>query len=148
MKGGGNDNDGGSGVTWVASQNEFVATGNYQNNATFGTYSLTCPAGATYASYILRLPGFYTGIENFQSNFDDLIYPNPATGFVHINITNVEDAESLMLLNPLGQVVFEMSISDNQNDLTIDVSKFPSGIYTAKINSADSFTTCKVQVIK
>ena len=68
------------------------------------------------------------------SDNDILIYPNPTNGILQIN--SKEDIESLSLYNIQGKLIF------HEKTNSIDLSKFPKGLYLAKIvtKSNKSFT--------
>lgn len=61
--------------------------------------------------------------------------PNPTTG--NITFHNVSDnLASISILNVLGQKVMELS-NPHSSSITIDISKFPAGIYYVRLNSFD-----------
>lgn len=73
--------------------------------------------------------------ENFKSTIGDkiLIYPNPTSG--NFTITQLEQfvGGNIEIINLMGQVVFSNIINTNQ--MIVDLSKNPKGIYLVKINS-------------
>ena len=66
------------------------------------------------------------------------IYPNPTNGT--LNITTDKNIQSVVVYNSLGQVVFTNAV--NANEVKVDISNLPSGIYTVKtsINGEDNFS--------
>lgn len=63
------------------------------------------------------------------------LYPNPAKDFVTIEL-NQESAFTpinVMIYNNMGQLVFLKKELQGNNELTLDVSQFSSGIYSVKL---------------
>lgn len=87
-----------------------------------------------------------TGITSQLSNNDGWnVYPNPSTGALYIvNSTTVKEESQIQVLNSIGQIVFEETISSNYKN--IDLSKLNSGVYFVKITS-DKNTTVKRVVL-
>ncbi|MBK8346503.1 MAG: T9SS type A sorting domain-containing protein [Saprospiraceae bacterium] len=52
-----------------------------------------------------------------------LIYPNPVAGILYIDKSTIADNGQTRIYNPFGQLMY------SGNDLIIDVSQFPPGIY-------------------
>lgn len=65
------------------------------------------------------------GVEEITFNNNSIIYPNPASDFVTIQLKNSEE-EEIRIYNTMGQLVKEISISNNQK---LDISKLESGVY-------------------
>ncbi|MBK8341907.1 MAG: T9SS type A sorting domain-containing protein [Bacteroidetes bacterium] len=115
-------------------------------------------AGATGLSYIASTPGNYKcqvtkiatgcfknsntiavfvpckeGEELFTSNWT--IAPNPATNQIIIN--NLSDISNeintINILNSLGEIVITETVENNQQ-MIIDISKLPKGLYFVKLN--------------
>jgi len=63
---------------------------------------------------------------NSKNGNDFLIYPNPATNILHIELYNSPLAE-IKIINVLGAEILSKQIHDDLN--TIDVSEFSNGIY-------------------
>ena len=62
------------------------------------------------------------------------VYPNPASGFVHV--TNLK-AATIRIYNLLG--VEEMTVYHASGLCTIDVSLFDNGIYFVKVEQNDGY---------
>jgi hypothetical protein len=75
------------------------------------------------------------------SNPNLVIYPNPATDF--INVSGIEEAAGLQVLNSSGQLISELSISENT---TIPLKAIPNGIYFIRIFDKNSVQTKKIIV--
>ena len=63
---------------------------------------------------------------NYENNF--LISPNPTWDFITIQLKNSEK-EEIQIYNSIGQLVNEISVSNNSK---IDVSDLSNGIYFIK----------------
>jgi hypothetical protein len=68
------------------------------------------------------------------------LYPNPVVDFVTISST--EMMTNLEVVNILGQIVFSKSI--NENETTIDMSRYSSGSYIVRVSVEDKTKTFKV----
>jgi hypothetical protein len=72
------------------------------------------------------------------------VYPNPATGSVHV-ISDVK-IEALEILNSRGQVMTFLKKPDALN-LILDISAYPSGIYVFRITDQQVTKTVKVIIV-
>ena len=71
---------------------------------------------------------------NVQSVIEgSVLYPNPAAGI--INIETEDQPEQVHVLNLAGQIV--MQISDTDNLSAIDVSHLPAGSYVVALRFGD-----------
>jgi uncharacterized repeat protein (TIGR01451 family) len=65
------------------------------------------------------------------------VYPNPSAGLFHINIPNKTTSEKrIEVFNMLGEKSW--STKSNSNNVTINLSEYPSGIYILKIFDAEN----------
>ena len=67
-----------------------------------------------------------TGVQEFKSQLEIVVFPNPTNGLVTIKCT--EKIQSIVIYNLTGQKVAQF-----QNTNTINISNLPNGIYTAKV---------------
>lgn len=78
------------------------------------------------------------------------LFPNPVQTDLRVELNVVERADlQLNLLNALGQVVYQQSLTDNgigEQVEMIDVSQLPSGIYQLQVQVGDRAATYKVVV--
>ena len=79
------------------------------------------------------------GTEEFVANVIKL-YPNPVVDFVTISST--EMMTNLEVVNILGQIVFSKSV--NENETTIDMSRYSSGSYIVRVLVDDKVKIFKV----
>jgi acid phosphatase type 7 len=83
--------------------------------------------------------------KSFASNV--LIYPNPITGnALHVKVSGITEngPVELKIFNISGTLVYHQSITDTANELTIDCSSLPSGIYLLKLNSNNEYKSYKI----
>jgi len=77
------------------------------------------------------------------------VYPNPANANVNLSVDNMDmgTAVSIQLMNPMGQVVFEQIISENNSGMmntTIPTSEFAAGIYQVTISGTTGTVSQKL----
>ncbi len=73
-----------------------------------------------------------------------LLYPNPASGNVFLELTNRnKDPFSIQLFNIEGQMLLERP-SIRKNRIQLKVEHFPNGIYFIKVKSGDAVVTKKL----
>ncbi len=70
---------------------------------------------------------------NNQSQDKFLFYPNPASDFISISTTSNLQSSTLMIWNPIGQIVLSEKLS-NENT-RVDISSLKSGVYLYKITN-------------
>ncbi|MCC2547337.1 T9SS type A sorting domain-containing protein [Hymenobacter sp. BT175] len=70
-----------------------------------------------------------------------LVYPNPSTGIVHIAINGFEGRKiELRILNVIGSVIYRETLTElnDRYTKTLDLSKFATGLYYIKLESANT----------
>lgn len=82
--------------------------------------------------------------ETLINNF--IISPNPVSGNLIIKPTSSISNASIQVLNIAGQQLFTNQYKNISSTIVIDVSKFRTGIYFLKINTANSINTYKFLV--
>lgn len=70
-----------------------------------------------------------------------LVFPNPATEVLNIKNLDLHACNSISIYNVNGQLLFEEKIFNAQQ--SIDISQFPKGIYTVKIQTASTTSVQK-----
>ena len=108
-----------------------------------------CPDGI--GSFVQRSPTFnasnvcFAGID--ESKLDDVIvYPNPTSTFINIQLSSRSSKGSLAISNLMGEVVLK---SELNNRLTkLDVSGFSKGIYFVQITTNQNEKTNKKIIIE
>lgn len=78
-----------------------------------------------------------------------LVYPNPSTGIVHIDINGFEGRKTeLRILNVIGSVIYRESLTELNERFTktLDLSKFASGLYYIKLESDNASEMRKIVI--
>jgi hypothetical protein len=82
----------------------------------------------------------YMGIDEIQNDNLISIYPNPTSDELIIQRTNANDRETVQILNPMGQQLYE---NKNFEGKTINTRQLSNGIYLLKYSNAKSFSIKK-----
>lgn len=70
------------------------------------------------------------------------LYPNPTNEIINIALSNSELPDNFVIFNSLGQTIVDVKVA-SVTDLTINMSKYQSGIYFIKIAKAGSVRTLR-----
>ena len=70
------------------------------------------------------------------------LFPNPSTGTIGINLTDLTSAK-ISVYNSIGLLVFEKSDLERKIQF-LDLSEVPPGTYSIQIESAQQFYTGKL----
>lgn len=107
-------------------------------NLPAGLYELTMldSKGCTIVS-----EPFYIGIssnDNLAVEYDINVYPNPTTGILTIDLSDIElqDEMSIRIFDLQGNLVVETSSSNEQN-ISLDLSALPSEMYLLQLSSSE-----------
>jgi len=104
----------------------------------YGSQTVTSCESPTRLAVTMTLGGCL-GTEEFVANVIKL-YPNPVVDIVTISST--EMMTNLEVVNILGQIVFSKSV--NENETTIDMSRYSSGSYIVRVLVDDKVKIFKV----
>ena len=102
-------------------------------------------AGTAACSAGDGIPEHNTSVFNVSDN-----YPNPASDFTYFDITMKQNTSvSLEIFNNLGQQVYHTSekLSTGKHTISVDASKFSSGLYFYTFSSKDAVASGKMTVI-
>lgn len=80
------------------------------------------------------------GISNLSDN-GILIYPNPTTGIINFDFTDIE-VQKISISDITGKIIMEKPIVNQQKN--IDLSNFPKGIYLIKLQTEKEVFTTKI----
>ncbi len=106
----------------------------YQDNI-FGSYSSGTSASCNYiATGINEL----TGLSSFS------VYPNPTTGSLTLTLSKGEGIGAVKIYNVLGECVLYQQLITNNQQLTLDVSSLPAGIYFVQLKTENENATRKI----
>ncbi len=71
-----------------------------------------------------------------------LIYPNPATNYITIDLRGIEETHTILKIYDLsGKVVFEKRFTSTTS---LDVSNFAKGVYSLEVSNSDKVVRSKV----
>ncbi len=125
--------DSDNGVNSIATPTAYLNNTNPQtiyvrltNNNT-GFYVLT--------SFEIETDGVLGVEENILSNL--ILYPNPASGIVMLQSSNLTEITELTIYNLLGQVLVSEYKTPENGTISVDVSGLSTGVYFIKIASED-----------
>ena len=94
----------------------------------------------TQCSFDIQVNAFTVGIETLQQN-GILIYPNPTNGIINLEFAN-NNVQQIKISDLTGKTIIE-KVNIQQNE-TIDLSSFESGIYIIKIQTDKEIITTKI----
>lgn len=77
-----------------------------------------------------------------QNNSELILFPNPNNGKFTVNQTNVFN--NIEVFNILGKLIYSSIISNGQNEMEINLSNVPKGIYFVKLDNGEQITTEKI----
>jgi len=141
----------GTGATINGSGNSITI--DFGSAATSGTLSVygENDCGTASPSTIDITVNDCTDIDEHQNLSVISIVPNPSQGLFKIDYSGTENTEyDLMITNTFGQKVFELSglNSRDLNNMEIDLSHLPSGIYNIIIDDHLNYYRIKVLIAK
>ncbi len=85
-------------------------------------------------SYALRYMGNLTGIKNIDLAIDPLaLYPNPASDFVIIKLSDNEGEFDVKVIDVQGKTVIQQ-----RNQYKIDIAILPQGAYTIRVHQGNT----------
>lgn len=119
-------------------------------NLTAGDYSviITDANGCTYRQNDI-IVGALTDVSDLDIVEDFLMYPVPTLTFLNVKTTfNGTQAVDINVLDATGKAIWTRSYATTQIEEIIDLSSFPSGIYTLSMISGRSIQSENFMVIK
>lgn len=120
---------------WVAANDESAfVTGTLRTN-TSGGFS------------IIKLDPYqiYQNISELDKSIDFSVYPNPFVDQIHFDLS-INHPVQAMVLNTIGQVVYQAFIPNHESLTYLNLANLPSGMYYLKIlnNNEKNFQTKKI----
>lgn len=81
-----------------------------------------------------------TSIDAISTSNAFIVYPNPTSGLVTINLKSTTQPNTIELVNELGQTLQVLSVKDCKASCVInmDLKTFSNGVYFIKVTSANS----------
>ena len=142
----------------IAGSDNFISVGSVPglNNSLSNTYQFidnNVKENVTY-QYRLRI------VENSNSTYSAIrlagitgknllvnIAPNPSSGIFKINIEGYKGAAGMIVYNALNQVIMSKNATiEYGTSVGVDLSKYPKGIYTLKIQLTDKVVAYKLYI--
>ncbi len=134
----------------TSTEDELTLVPYWNNQCVEGQSEASIPyvAGQSYYCFVLNTGGItditFTGCENLGVEANTIegfaFYPNPAND--RLNLTSIDNIESVALYNILGQKVIDLDV--NATTTQVDVSKLSVGAYIMKVSSNGQTGTYKV----
>jgi len=85
----------------------------------------------------------FTGLDEPARNGNFSIYPNPSWNILTIQLSSLSAQATMVILqNTLGQTLQTFSLPPNQQQVQINISDLPPGIYFIRLQTSN-YTTCK-----
>lgn len=78
------------------------------------------------------------------NKFQIKAFPNPTTGLLSIEIPASNQPAELLIYSTLGEVVHRQTVSSNSNQLSLDLTKVPPGIYWLSIRRDSNYGVVKL----
>jgi hypothetical protein len=95
--------------------------------------------------YPVFIPEAVTALENVSAGHDNiLIYPNPATDYLTVEIKDLNKYASISVLDIAGKLMYKDDFSASENRSRLDLSEYCSGIYFIRVQIEDKVSTRKV----
>lgn len=88
-----------------------------------------------------------TDIEGLNKD-DNMIsvYPNPTSANFNVSVQNVQDNVKLVVVDLLGNVVYENNNADMSGTYTVTTDGLASGVYILQVVNGESYATRKVTI--
>jgi hypothetical protein len=83
----------------------------------------------------------YVGIKGLFANDAIMIYPNPVSNELIIEINGNNEKINFYILNAIGQVVFKGNLVEKT---TVQTSNFAPGVYLIKLENGKTFEFKKI----
>jgi hypothetical protein len=85
---------------------------------------------------LLSLNFDLTSIENKIPESNGILYPNPATEYITVEVPNIESLQGIEIYNIFGECVLSVETGLRPVSTKIDVSVLPPGLYFMKVGNA------------
>jgi hypothetical protein len=86
-----------------------------------------------------------TSVNSITSSNKIKIYPNPTTGMFEISINDPNNSvDKIELFNNLGSIIKTISVVKNENNIQLDLSRYPEGLYLIKLETKKGIFQYKI----
>ncbi len=97
----------------------------------------------------LNFDNLITGVEETIKNAEILVYPNPATDHITIDIPENDHQMKIMVYNHLGEVLIDHQTLSGEFSIHLDISSLAEGIYSVCcMHPNHNITTKRIIVIR
>ena len=115
-------------------------------NGVYSVVLLSQDGCKTSEEIIVNKSGGITNLLNSNNNatIDDInfeVFPNPATSVLNINMTKMENPESVMIYNNFSQLVFQTNVENGELFKQINIENLTPGNYFIKVVNSFKETT-------
>lgn len=89
--------------------------------------------------------------EEMESTVNNvLLYPNPSTGQITLQLHGTESTSNLVIYNTVGQVVYQQSqpVADANGRIILDLTSLESGAYFLNLQYGDSVQSEKFTIVR
>ena len=91
------------------------------------------------------------GLEELESEFNAVVYPNPASNIITIQLNRKSSVKYIEFYNGSGQKIAVRNFENNvgSSEIKVDISDFDNGLYIANIiDDNDNVITARFNVLK
>jgi len=115
-----------------------------------GNYEVTVTDANSCMDEIMFTIEESTSLEAIEASIESLqVFPNPANDFVDINLTfNDPQAGQILILNKVGQQVWQQSFAAKTVNLEVAVTDWATGIYYMMIQTEQGVKTEEIVVVR
>ena len=113
---------------------------------TFGTLTAVNSLPANISTYIGRLNGFTTGFQEVKAPINFLLYPNPTTGQVNIELPEGNYMNEIEVYSITGQRVHHVEMDMPLKSTSIDLGGLTTGVYQVKVLTPEGYTNQSIQI--
>jgi hypothetical protein len=91
---------------------------------------------------------FVTAIEDVIPDFEWLVYPNPATNNLTIELSALGTNGAIVLRGMQGNSVRSTDVVPNQNEVKLDIADLASGMYMLELQAKGAVSYRKVMIVR
>ena len=96
---------------------------------------------SVYASSMtMPLVGYSSGIQNTPTTSTFLLYPNPTSAFINIDLPDQNSHYIINIYNAIGELVYTKAIN-MQNNLPIAIAHLAAGVYEVQLSDGQQVIT-------
>jgi hypothetical protein len=120
--------------------------GNFFGSMTLGTLNPVNSLPTNVGTYIGRLNGFTTGFQEVKAPINFLLYPNPTTGQVNIELPEGNYMNEIEVYSITGQRVHHVEMNMPLKSTSIDLGGLTAGVYQVKVLTPDGYSNQSIQI--